>query len=418
MQTKSICLMVVLSCCVSAIMAERIDTVNGNVRIVAAADDRPSVGLLGINFNQLGGGYRLSWGVYPALGWTSEGQNSSFNLGYAFGFNRVENARLTETQQDLTSESHAANLGWNLRTKNVAFSFSDQFRRSPDFATFDLFQGILFTPEGMFFNYETITVQRNSYANTASLGLDFRVSERAHLNIRAGHSLREYEKSDLLDRQLPNQQRFQGEIGFNWASTSQTSINMGYRGGYNQFQSGLYNDSISHSLYWGISHSFTPTVQMSAQVGPSYGRQSGSNRDYWGYNTSVSVSKQLEREFISIYFNHLNAGSTGVGSVSKTDYLGFGLSHVFGQHLGASLGVTLFKTKGVLDNPYDVKGVNSSVNLSWFLGQRISLILGASYQNQKASDVFAQTSPNNRYLLDRRRIFATLQFALPELRRF
>ena len=82
------------------------------------------------------------------------------------------------------------------------------------------------------------------------------------------------------------------------------------------------------------------------------------------------------------------------------------------------MGLTLFKTKGVLDNPYDLKGINSSVSLSWLLDPRISLILGASYQNQKASNVLAEISPNDRYLRDRRRAFVSLQFALPELRRF
>ncbi|MFZ0428089.1 MAG: hypothetical protein WAO20_08220, partial [Acidobacteriota bacterium] len=296
MGTRWMCLAVVAGCLALPLMAERVNTMSSTTDVVGGVDNNPAVS--GLQLNRLSGDYYANWGLYPSLRWDSTGPRSQFNLNYAFGLNRVQDTYINDTRVNLNSESHAAGAGWTLDTEKVSVQFSDNFRKSPDFGTFNLFQGILFTPEGMFFDYQTVALRRNSYENTADLSLDYRVAERSYFTFGGGHSFRQYEKNDLFQRRLPDQQRMYGNLGYRRDLTGQTSFETRYQANYFTFKSGVYQDTINHDLSLGLNHQFAPTVRMSLLAGPSYARQAGTGFNYWGYNASANISKQFEKEFV------------------------------------------------------------------------------------------------------------------------
>ena len=418
MQVRRICVALILGVILATplLWAERVNTVSGAVDTVAGIDNNPSVS--GLQLNRVSDNYYWTWGLYPSLRWDSQGEHSLFSLNYAFGLNRVEKTRVNGTDINLNSESHSAGAGWTLDTERVSVRFSEQFRRSPDFGTFNLFQGIVFTPEGMFFDYETVALRRNSYENTASLNLDYRFGARSTFTFGAGHSLRDYESNELFRRRLPNQQRLSANAGYRRDLTGRTSFETRYQADYLQFQSGVYSDVLNHDLSMGFRHQFSPTVQMTLMVGPSYARQTGTGLDYWGHNASVNISKEFEREMISAYYRHSNGTSTGVGSISIVDRLGFGFTHIFGRRVSADFGLSAYKTRRSLDNPIDLKGVSSSLVLGLLFGRNMSVNAGASYNDQRENTDLVDMSPAGFYTLNRTRIFISLRFDLPEFWRF
>lgn len=416
MQLRWFLLVTALSFLAAPLLAERVNTLSATADVVAGADNRPTAS--GLQADQLDKSYHLTSGIYPNLQLDSLGAHSQFTLQYAFGYNRVEDTYLNGTKINLNSESHSAGLGWTLDTERLSVSLNDRFRKSPDFGTFQLFQGIVFTPEGMFFDYQTVGLRRNSYSNSADLDLDYRIGERSHLKVGAGHSFREYEKNELFRQRLPNQQRMFGTAGLSWDLTNQTSFDTDYRGTYFKYQSGTYNDGVSHDLSLGLTHQFTPRLSMSLKAGPSYTRQIGTTLDYWGYNGSVNISQQFEREFVNFFYRHQNGASIGIGSISKTDRLGFGFKHIFAQTLSADFGLSAFKTQRALDNPVDMKGVDASLVFGWLMSQHISLNVGANYRNQKETTTLVEIIPSGLYTYDRRRFFVSLRFDLPDFWRF
>ena len=258
MQLRLILCFMTLCFVAATALAERVNTLSATADVVAGADDRPTAS--GLQANQLDKSYHLTSGFYPSLRWDSLGAHSQFNLNYAFGYNRIEDTYLNGEKINLNSESHSAGLGWTLDTQRLSVSLNERFRKSPDFGTFQLFQGILFTPEGMFFDYQTVGLRRNSYSNSADLGLDYRIGERSHLKVGAGHSFREYEKNELFRRRLPNQQRMFGNAGLSWDLTDRTSFDTDYRGTYFKYQSDTYHDGLNHDLSFGFTHQITPRL--------------------------------------------------------------------------------------------------------------------------------------------------------------
>ncbi|GAB4250356.1 MAG: hypothetical protein Kow00109_26290 [Acidobacteriota bacterium] len=400
----------ILGMLVASLGAARRNSLSARVDVVGGADDNPVVS--GLRVQELADDYFLTWGLYPHLELRSEGAASVVTLYYSFGMNRVD------TELDLDSESHGVGLAWEVRGERLTLTLSENFRRSPDFTTFNLFQGIVFTPEGMFFNYDTIALRRNSNENTASLELEYQISGSSYWRAGGGHSLREYEQDPRFNRRLADQDQVRAFTGYRYQFTESTSFLTDYRFSHYNFRTGGYPDGRTHDLVFGLDHALSPTVQLRMEAGPSYVELIGTDLAFWGYNASIGLSKYWEKEFVDIYYRRDNTASVGVGSLSKTHRLGFGFSKLFGPSFSTNFGLALFETERIFDNPVDFRGVQGSLVLQWLLARNIALNVGASYLSQEENSDFPELGLVGLYDLDRRRAWVSLRFDLPDFWRF
>jgi hypothetical protein len=402
--------LVVLLATVGSVLAQRINRFSAEVDSVAAVDDNPQIS--GLRADRLIDDYTFTWGLYPTLRLDSRGASSQLDLFYSFGLNRVD------TDLDFDSESHAAGIAWTLSRPRYSMRLSNQYRRSPDFATFNFFRGITFTPEGVFFDYETLALRRTSHNNNAAWGLDYRVGARSLMTFGLGHSLRQYDQDPLFSRRITDQRQYAGDFGFRREVTGRSSFDTRYRFSYFDYESGIYHDARNHDMTLGVNHQITPTVSMRLGAGPSYTDQAGGDFSFWGYNAEVSLSKRFEKEFVSFYYRRDNAASIGVGSVSKTHRLGFGFTKSFTRRFTSNFGLSLYETQRLFDNRFDLRGLQSSLVFSFLLTRNLFLNLGAGYQSQEETAHVDELNLFGRYDLDRRRAFVSLRFALPEFWRF
>jgi len=193
--------LVILGALGGSLNAERVNTVNGSVNLVASADDNPQLDTEGSVPTPPRGKYFLTYGIYPSIALNSTGPNSNLGLSYSFGFNRVD------SQEDIETKSHT--FGGNVTaqlTSNLQLTFQNSFIRTSDLRTFNLYRGILVTPEGVFFDSETIALNQDYRQNRASMALDYTLNPNSSLSF----SLPIFCSSSRLRRSI------------NWASNSVT----------------------------------------------------------------------------------------------------------------------------------------------------------------------------------------------------
>lgn len=381
--------------------AERIYSFSTLFDAVGALDDNPRVS--GFGTQRTADEYVLNYGFYPSLTFGSEGARSNLELTYAFGLNRID------TDLDLDSESHSVDGAWNFQaTRKLAVSFSDSFTKSPDFTSFNLFRGIVFTPEGAFLDYETVALQRDSFANTARLNFDYQYSPRSSFAFGVGHSLRDFENSDSF---LRDQQRFTGHFQYTRALTPHTRWTLGYNLFQYEFE-GAFQDGRNHDVAFGISHQATPTVSLNLSGGPSYAEFPGAEDNqsgFLGYNASFMVHKEFERERISLAYRRRNTAAIGIGGLVKTNSVSFNFDRSLGSRAGINAGLTFLDTDRTLSQPQIEQSLQGSLIWRFMLTDNWSINAGASYQTQEGLDAFD---------LERRRFFVSLRFALPDFWRF
>jgi hypothetical protein len=392
------------------VVGERTNQLSAGVNAVAGVDDNPVVS--GLRPDQLSDTYYFNWGVYPTLRLESRGARSTFDLNYAFGLNRVN------TDLDLDSESHGLGLGWQMDTGKWRVELRNQFRKSPDFTSFNIFQGILFTPQGVFFDYDTVAVRRDSYENTATLSLDRRLGAKSWLNFGLGHSLRNYERDERFQRRLADQSQFTGHVGWERELSARTTLDARYQLTHFDFQGGVYRDGRSHDLSLGLNVQLAPTVRLNLGAGPSYTEEIGGGLSFWGYNARVGITKAFETRFISAYYDRRNGASIGLGSLSRTQRLGFGFSQALGRRFVADFSLSLYETQRVFSNPIDLRGLQSSLAFSFELQRHLLFSVGASYTSQEENADLPELNLSGIYDLDRRRAWVSLRLVIPDLGRF
>ncbi len=392
------------------VFGERTNQVSASVNVVAGVDDNPVVS--GLRPDQLSDSYFFNWGLYPTLRLQSRGARSIFDANYAFGLDRFN------TDLDLNSESHGLGLGWQLDTGKWKLGLRNQFRKSPDFTAFNIFQGIVFTPQGVFFDYDTVALRRDSYENTATFSLDRRVGARSSLNFGLGHSLRNYERDERFQRRLADQNQFTGHVGWDRELSSRTSLEARYQFTHFDFQGGVYRDGRSHDLSLGLRFQLAPTVRMYLAAGPSYTQEVGGDLSFWGYNARIGVTKAFETRFVSAYYDRRNGASIGLGSLSRTQRLSFGFSQALGRRVAADFGLSLYETERVFSNPIDMRGLQSSLVFSFELQRYLFFSIGGSYTSQEENADLPELNLSGIYDLDRRRAWVSLRFEMPNLGRF
>jgi len=177
--------------------AERIYTVGTAINAVASLDTNPDNLSF---FRSQNSNFSTLYGLYPSISLNSTGLRSSVQLSYALGLSQ------SITERGRPSESHSFSGGFNTSlTQNLGLSFSNSFTRSADLTTFKVLRGIILTPEGLLFDFDTIALLRNSYANNASLGLDYALSSDSSLSFGVGHSIRYFDEGPDITNRLSNQ---------------------------------------------------------------------------------------------------------------------------------------------------------------------------------------------------------------------
>ena len=391
-------------------IADRRNYFEGSIDITGGVDNNPTVS--GLGQGALSGEWRWTYGGYPTLQFNSIGPRSQFGLTYSYGYNGIE------SDLDLDSQSHGAGLNWAFKSERLDVTLTNNFRKAPDFSTFNFFRGILFTPEGIFFDYETVALRRDSYNNNATFSLQYRTGEHTSLSFNVGHSFRQYEDSLVGSFRLPDQNQLRAGSSFTWHVSDRSDFDLGYN--YDQFdyKGGFYENGFNHDLTAGFNFQFSDTVSLRLGGGPSYTGQFSTSLSYWGYNANFSVSKQFEDETISVYYTRRNGASIGVGSVSKTHRAGFNFNRRFGSLTTLTIGLSAFDTERALDNQFDLRGYSASAVIGFNLTRNWMLNFGASYNKQEEDSPFTDTELNPFQNFDRRRIFVSFRFLIPEFGRF
>lgn len=388
----------------SAAHAQRQNTVGTSVSLIGSVDDNPQVS--GIrSVAELERDFRMVYGVYPSIWLHSLGRGSSLELKYDFGLNQVD------SELDLDSQSHGASAFFETRLgRRANLSIANDFRKSPDFTTFNFFRGIVFSPEGAFFDFETVALRRDSYENTATVNVDYQTGSKSYLEFGFGHSLGRFDEDPFFQQRLADQDRFLGSIHYRREMSRQTSWNLGYRAAHFDFRR-EFSDGRTHDMSLGLRHLLSPTVRLIASAGPSYTESLGGDgfNDFLGYHADFSVSKSFEDDEVTLSYRRQNGASVGIGSLSKTQRLGFGVTHSLGRDSTLKFGLSLYETERIFDNPFDTRGLDASLVWSYLLTPNVSVSVGGNYRAQEGNDFLD---------FDRRRVFTSLRFQLPDFWRF
>lgn len=389
---------------VAPLRAERIYFFSADVNVINSIDDNPQVS--GLSLGQVGtaSDFQYTFGLFPTVRLHSEGPQSQMEFSYSFGLNRVD------SELDLDSESNAFGFNYdgNL-TPRLSLRLSESFRRSPDFTTQNLFRGIVFSPEGTFFDFETVSQRQTSTENTVSADFQYEIGPASRLEFGGGYSIRDLGDDPAFTNRFSNQDRLQFHFGLSRSLSSRTTWDVRYQ--LLQLNFDDFEDRRTHELLGGVGYLLTPTTQFSFRLGPSYTESTDTQSDFLGVSSSVSLTQELENNRISLSYNRRNSASTGVGSTSRTDQISFNFDRPLARTVNLALGLSLFDTDQQGDNPISQRGVNGQAILSFLLHQNWTLGLGASFRSQDSDE-------DRVFNLNRRQFFVTLNFVVPEFWRF
>ncbi len=390
-----------------ALNAERVHTVNASVNLVASADTNPQLDTAGSVPLPPQGDFFFTYGVYPSIALNSTGPNSNLGLSYSFGFNRVD------AQEKLDTQSHTFGGEVDAQvTQHLQLRILESFTRTSDLRTFNLFRGILVTPEGVFYDFETIALNQDYYQNRVSMGLDYTVNPHSSLSFGLAHSLQRYQGNLPSATNLSDQDGLNGNLGYTHTMGPRSRWNVDYSVSLYEFQE--FENARTHHVNVGFSHQFTPTVSLRLGTGPSYTEASDQQSSFFSFkNGSLTLSKSFENNLLSFSYSLQSGTSTGIGSISDTQTFRFDFSRPLGRRTSISANVTLYDTEARLDNPVENQGLSTSLVCNFLLHDYWFLVVGASYQDQQENQQGLGTIDT-----ERKRVFVSLRFTLPELLRF
>lgn len=391
----------------SALNAERVNTVSASVDLVASADDNPQLDTAGAVPTPPRGKYFFTYGIYPSIALNSMGPNSNLGLSYSFGFNRVD------SQQDIETKSHTFGADVNAQvTSNLQLSLQESYIRTSDFRTFNLYRGILVTPEEVFYDSETLALSQDYRQNRVSMGLDYTLSPNSSLSFGLAYSLRRYQGDLSSATNLSDEDGLSGNLGYTQKMGSRNSWRLGYSVSLFDFQE--FESARTHLVGIGFSHQFRPSVSLRIGTGPSYTEASDRQSSFFSFkNASFTLSKSLENNLLSFSYLFRSGTTTGVGSISDAQIFQFNFNRPLGRRTSVSANVTLYENEARLDNPVDNRGLSISLIFNFLLHNRWVLVVGGSYQDQQESIQGTET-----FDVGRKRVFVALRFSLPELMRF
>jgi hypothetical protein len=351
--------------------------------------------------------------VYPSIEMKSIGPSSTLDLSYTFGLQRIKSELDIDTESQVLAASFDKTLSqkWKFRLK-------ESFEMTPDFATFSVLRGILFTPEGAQFLFYPIAVRRSSQINSASISFAYDFRPRSTLSFGLSTVTRDYEENPQFGGLLSDQYRMQANVSFTWKIDERTSWGLEYSAAQLHFED--FEDARIHNISAVYSHQLSPTLNVRLAAGPSYVESLTSQRNYPGYVASLGLEKSTRSNRLSLYYVRRSGESTGLGSVSDTHEAGFGFSRLLGRRITLGVDASGFSSRQRLDNPVDLRGGTGSVTLGLLLTDKMSLNGGALYRThflpRWAGD--SRYSQTTQLDVEEKRIFFSFRFRAPEFWRF
>jgi hypothetical protein len=369
------------------------------------AGNTNSVGYIATNANQP---LLFFYGVYPTLTMAAKGTHSSWSTSYSYGLERT-------TESSAKHESHAASLAFSSqvsRTWNIGLS--DSLNVTSDGATFNALRNVVADPNVPFVFYpvSTAIVART---NAASFAAGYRFTDRSTLSITLSHLFRDYGSggTGTVAAGLAKQQGFSGAMAYNYQRGRGETWSLGYTASY--FNFGAYSalsqfqNAYSQTAYVGYAKQIAPGLSLNLTAGVSQVQSQGTAGRSSGINSTASLQKTiLTKSSLSLYFTRAAADTSGLGSISTTNSGGAAFTHA-GRKATLFSNLSVFDTRGILDNPYRSRGYTATASVGIPLTPGWSAQVGGVYQRYTGFQAVAFTQ---------KRVFVSLRYSNPSLKRF
>jgi len=337
-----------------------------------------------------------SYGAFPSITLTTQGEHSQLSLLYSYGFNRSGKDH---------EQSHSGSFGLS-KTLNPRWQarLSDSFMSSTDAFAFNALRNVFSDPTTTIFVFSPVTSHITSRSNTASFSASDQYTDRSSLSFSLTHNILDYGSGNgSSGSALLNQQQIAGNIAYNYKSGLHETWTLAYNVGYFTFsQSG---NGFSQSALAGYSTNVFRdfTLSITAGVSESSAGTAGSTA---GLTSSASFGKTVNKNSsFLLHFTQTSGGSVGLGSFSNARQAGLSLNHT-GRHVTEFMDVSAFDSHGILGNTFSQRGVSGTASLGLVLSKQWSAQLGGFYQAYDHTSTFAFTE---------KRVFASLRYNNPSL---
>jgi hypothetical protein len=356
----------------------------------------------------------LTYGAFPSINLTSTGAHSLLNASYSFGFNRTTSYSFVtrnRTGQNVDQQSHTASLHFSKTfSPDWKIDLTDAFTSSSNPATFNAFRNIATEPAAAFV-FSPVTTQIVSRGNTATAGATYQYTDRSSLSFTMAHNFLDYGSgSSSPAGALLNQQRFSGDMAYNYKSGKQESWTLGYDAGYFNFLQS--ENAYSQSARIGYSNNIFRDFKLSLMAGVSDTQVQGASGSYIGYNSSASLGKTINNNLFRLYYAQTSGESSGLGTISNTRRAGLSLNHA-SQRTTQFVDVSAFDTQGILGNAYSIRGASATASFGVVLTREWSVQVGGMYQ--KYEPVGDSAINASSFSFTQKNVFVSLRYNNPTL---
>jgi len=371
--------------------AQRINSIGMTTDFMGGADNDARASGLPLQ----GGPMKPVFGLFPSVSWNSAGARGSYNISYAYGWQRTTG----ELKHD--SQTHAVNLALTDRfSPRWSTTISGSFSSSNDVQTFYALRGVLPTPEGVTYVFSPLAIDQTVYSNTVSAAFDHALNQKSGLVFSGSFSLRNYPDGG---RGLSNQHDGSGSVQYTRKTSEHTTWNLAYTASLYQFD--LFNDATSNAVQAGMSTQFARGSTFGWSFGASRAESRQSSGSYGSLVASVSLQQKIKDNIFDASFSQDNS-PTGLGSISQSRRVRLGLNRSVGRRGNVFASFSAFDGKAILDNPYSTRGGIATANLGFLLTRKLSLQIGGQYQRYTQPVIYRFTE---------KRIFASLRYTHPNL---
>jgi hypothetical protein len=378
----------------SLLEAQRISTVGVGVDVAGSVDDNPPVS----------GGARpdsrvSSVSVYPNVTFTSQSEHGALTLDYAYGWNRLN------TSPGVVFHSHSASAAYSKAlSPKWSTSWSSSFSLTNDERTNFALRGILPTQDPAILRllFDPVAVRQNALTIGTNASFSHPLSTKSSLTFAGGYLHRGYQSSDSSD--LSNQNGVNGSFGYSRRFSEHSTWDIYYDGSYYTFAK--FNNAVTNVVRFGVNTQLTKDMTIGSNVGLSHAQNTGGGGGSSSYEASAHLSKALKDNLISLSISQNFGHPSGLGSVSRNRQANVGLSRNVGSHVNVFTDISVFDSKGVLENRTGFRGGSATANVGFLITRSLSLHIGAQMQRYTRPVEFAFTQ---------KRVFASLRYSHPNL---
>ena len=340
------------------------------------------------------------YATYPSIQMTSTGEHSVLQSSYAFGYDRMQGSSPWSSRSHAATSSLAIQAGAKWRV-----NLSESFNLTSDLATFNGIRGVTLFDQGFNFPFYPVTSQHSVKTNDASFGTDYTFNDKSSVSVSFSHDVRYYGDAAIAGR-LSDQQRASGNVRYSRRVNQRNTWSLGYTGTYLQFRD--FENAVSQSATIGYSRQFTPYLTLSMNAGPSRVENLKSKDARASYNADVSLEERFKKASFSVYFSQYGGDTSGLGSVSDTRRAGLNV-RLDSTHATLFVDVSVFDSKGKLDNINNTRGAAASASVGLPLNRTFSVNAGGQYQQYDHTAEFG---------FEQKRLYVSLRMEAPSLWRF